>query len=104
MADYGTGRTNIEFLARQTVYESPKEGGAQCTSELVRQRRTNEERSWTYHSHLDVCLVSRTEATKTTCPSILSQAAASGDFINDTNKNRWQKVWPDNKEVRTKAT
>lgn len=104
MADYGTGRTNIEFLARQTVYESPKEGGAQCTSELVRQRRTNEERPWAYHNHLDVCLVSRTEATESTCASILSQAAASGDFINDTSKNRWQKVWPDNKEVCTKAT
>lgn len=31
------------------------------------------------------------------------EAAASGDFINDTSKNSWQKAWPD-KEVGTKAT
>lgn len=33
-----------------------------------------------------------------------NEAAASGDFINDTSKHRWQKVQPDNEEVRTKAT
>lgn len=94
MADYGAGRMNTDsfWQGQQYVWKSKRRN--QWTSELVRQRSTSKGRPWAYHNHLGVCLVSRREATKSTCSfqsasgrMDSNEAAASDDVINDTSKN-----------------